>query len=846
MSVEPPPAEPNDSPRPAAETAAPGAFRPLVPDSVSPPELTWSAVLLGSLLGIVFGASSLYLFLKVGMTVSASIPVAVLSITIFRALSKAFGFRRATILENNIVQTSGSAGESIAFGVGATMPALMILGYDMAPMRVMMVSVLGGILGILMMIPLRRAFIVKQHGTLPYPEGTACAKILVAGEQGGANAKTVFTGFGLAFVYQTLMEVFHLWPKEPEREITGISGYSKGVVSAEVAPALLGVGYIIGTRTASIMVAGGILASLVLVPAIAFFGSLGDGTLAPGGGPISGMSAGEIRGSYVRYIGAGAVAAGGIISMVRALPLILGGLAGSVRAMGAKGGAAGSTGRTGRDMPIWIVALGALGLVGAISGSDLIPTDTAGRIAGALMILLFGFLFVTVSSRLTGEIGSSSNPISGMTIATLLLTCLIFVLLGWVGEQYRVTALSIAAIVCIASSNGGTTSQDLKTGHLIGGTPWKQQVAILAGAITSAVVIGFTLLLLNGTHTDYITDPGALPRASAPAESLADLPAETSPADGKSYKVWWVTEKDGAVPPGRYYVDPESGAIRQLVNPGIGGREIKQQGKAPVEKFNPPQPELFAVIIDGIMSGNLPWGLVVLGAMLAVVVQLTGVSALAFAVGVYLPLSTTMPIFVGGLIRYVVDRSRKMSAEESDSSPAVLMSSGLIAGGSIAGILIALLAVFLPTADYFSTEGLPTAVAASADLQRTEADGEEQLLRKKGPDGESYMVWAISPAKAGELSAPSAPVEPGEYLVDTSGKAAYRVEPGSVLDLSMRFLPRGWRALTWPALAAFAVLIAALLWTGLRGETVAEALADVPGADLSRDGEASGGGPVAP
>ncbi len=560
-----------DSPTPASGEPSTG-FRPYISDTQSPQELTLSAVLLGSVLGIIFGASSLYLFLKVGMTVSASIPIAVLSITIFRAFSKAFHTNRATILENNVVQTTGSAGESIAFGVGATMPALMILGYDMEPIRVMLVSVLGGLLGILMMIPLRRAFIVKQHGELTYPEGTACAKILIVGEQGGSSARTVFTGFGLAFVYQTLMEVFHLWNKEPGKEIPGIKGYEKAVVSGEVSPALLGVGYIIGTRTASIMVGGGILAALVLTPAIAFFGSGSESKiLAPGTIPISQMSVGQIWSSYVRYIGAGAVAAGGIISMVRALPLILGGLAGSMRAIGSGNGKAASAegGRTSRDMPYAVVFLGALALVGAIASTDLIPTDTSGRIAGALMILLFGFLFVTVSSRLTGEIGSSSNPISGMTIATLLLTCLIFVLLGWVGEQYRVTALSIAAIVCIASSNGGTTSQDLKTGYLVGGTPWKQQVAILVGALTSAVVIGFTLLALNSVYTDVTSDPEYLPRTSAPADTLASLPDETY--ENTTYKVWWIKEASEDAKPGRYYVDPTSGEPKYRVDPGIGG-----------------------------------------------------------------------------------------------------------------------------------------------------------------------------------------------------------------------------------------------------------------------------------
>jgi uncharacterized oligopeptide transporter (OPT) family protein len=338
---------------------------------------------------------------------------------------------------------------------------------------------------------------------------------------------------------------------------------------------------------------------------------------------------------------------------------------------------------------LWVVGIGSHALVAAISSSDLIPTNIAGRVAGAAMILLFGFLFVTVSSRITGEIGSSSNPISGMTIATLLLTCLIFVLLGWMGEQYRVTALSIAAIVCIASSNGGTTSQDLKTGFLVGATPRAQQLAIVVGAVTSAVVIGGTLLALNGLNRDVTSDPQYLPKIKAPVAELT----QTDTWQGNTYKVWWVNRPDQGAEPGRYLVDPETGEAKFRDDPGIGGIVKKRADGSPAEKFTPPQPALFAVIIDGILTQKLAWVLVILGASLAVVMQLSGVSALAFAVGVYLPLSTTLPIFVGGLVRGLVDRVRKLSDEESDSSPAVLLSSGLIAGGSIAGILIAFLAV---------------------------------------------------------------------------------------------------------------------------------------------------------
>jgi uncharacterized oligopeptide transporter (OPT) family protein len=575
----------------------------------------------------------------------------------------------------------------------------MLLGYELEWTRVMLVAVLGGLLGILMMIPLRRAFIVKQHGALPYPEGTACAKVLIVGEHGGSNAKKVFLGFGVGLVYQILMQGLKLWSSEWDYSITGIKGYNKALISLEPAPALLGVGYIIGPRIASIMVGGGFLTALLLTPMIAYFGDGLTEVLPPGQQRISAMSPGQISGQYVRYIGAGAVAAGGILSMLNALPLIFGSIRDSLSAFGggktatlaANGGMEnGELPRTDRDIPMPVVFLGCLGLVAAIAASNLIPTDLVGRVIGGVMVVLFGFLFVTVSSRITGVIGSSSNPISGMTIATLLLTCLIFVLLGWVGQEYRLVALSIAGVVCIASSNAGTTSQDLKTGYLVGATPWKQQVAILIGALVSALVMGGTLLALNDTYTTVTDKPEDLPAVKADVSRLGETDVGK---DGKTYKVWWVVNPEPGVLPGKYLVD-DTGSARYLKDPGIGGRLNYSTSGAPLKKFNPPQPRLFATIIDGIMKGDLPWGLVILGVVLAVVMQLTGVSALAFAVGVYLPLSTTFPIFVGGLIRALVDRLRKFSAEESDMSAGTMMSTGLIAGGSLAGIIIALLVVF--------------------------------------------------------------------------------------------------------------------------------------------------------
>jgi putative OPT family oligopeptide transporter len=672
------------------------AFRSYIPDRANLPELTISAVLLGSVLGIIFGASSLYLFLKVSMTVSASIPVAVLAITIFRGLSRAFGIRRATILENNIVQTAGSAGESIAFGVGCTMPALMLLGYELELTRVMLVAVLGGLLGILMMIPLRRAFIVKQHGALPYPEGTACAKVLIVGEQGGSNAKTVFFGVGFSFIYQLMMAALKFWSEAWQKSISGITGYNKAVVSLEPSPMLLGVGYIIGPRIASVMVAGGITTALLIVPTIAYFGNGLTAALAPVQQQrIADMDPDMIAKTYGRYIGAGAVATGGILSMLNALPLIIGSVTGSLRDLGSgKRKLSGGVPRTERDLPLSVVFLGSLALVLVIATSYLIPTDFMGRLVGAILVVLFGFLFVTVSSRITGVIGSSSNPISGMTIATLLLVCLIFLVLGWVGPEFRLTALSIAGVVCIASSNGGTTSQDLKTGFLVGATPWKQQVAILVGALTSALAMGLILHGLNSSYTTRHTDAELLPTVKASAD---ELKGSEIGKDGKSYRVWWVLSPRPGVQAGKYLVD-ESLQAREFVDPGIGGRMTTNEAGAKIKKFNPAQPQLFATLIQGIMARDLPWGLVIIGAMLAIVMQLCGVSALAFSVGVYLPLSTTLPIFVGGMVRKLVDKVRGFSDAEADMSPGTLMSTGLIAGGSIAGIIAAFLAAFLANA----------------------------------------------------------------------------------------------------------------------------------------------------
>jgi putative OPT family oligopeptide transporter len=701
------------------------SFKPYIPASANLRELTVLPLIIGTLLGMVFGASSLYLVLKVGITVSASIPVAVISISIFALLSK-FGLRNATILENNIVQTAGSAGESIAFGVGVTMPAVLVLGFDLEITRVLLVGVLGGLLGILMMIPLRRALIVQQHGSLKYPEGTACAEVLkagaseesraaaaAAGNQEAASeatgAKTIFTGFGIGLLYQTAMGAFRLW-KEVPKKVFG-HPFEAGSIAAEISPTLLGVGYVIGPRIASIMCAGGVLAYLVLIPMIKFFGQAIPGALPPGTDPISSMGPDDIRGAYILYIGAGAVTAGGIISLLRAMPTIWQGIKGGLADL--KGGpvATSSTLRTEQDLSMKVVIGGIIALLAMIMlfpQLNLHISNPLVAISGALMIVAFGFLFVTVSSRLTGEIGSSSNPISGMTVATLLFTCLIFLILGWTTPPYFVTALSIGGIVCIAASNGGTTSQDLKTGFLVGATPKYQQIAILVGALSSAIIFGPILLALNDSGTVYVP----VTTTNVPAEfrvAPADLaqtheeklkgPQGTS--DTSTYRVWR-NPAGGTVPEGRYLVNSE-GAPVYLIDPGINGKHPERPDGSSVTKFDAPKVVLMSNIVQGILGQKLPWGLVLLGVMIAIVLEMSGIPSLAFAVGVYLPLSSSSPILIGGLVRWGVDKylAKKLAHKnlteeqltaEGDKSSGVLMASGYIAGGSLAGIVIAFLA----------------------------------------------------------------------------------------------------------------------------------------------------------
>ncbi len=712
-------------------------FRPYIPASVNLRELTPFPLLVGTLLGIIFGASSLYLVLKTGLTVSASIPVAVIAITLFRLISKAGG-RDATILEANMMQTAGSAGESIAFGVGVTMPAILILGFDLEIWRVTLVGILGGLLGILMMIPLRRALIKEQHGFLKYPEGTACAQVLIAGaskesreaatEGGGEvssdeevlhRGKIIAAGFGLGFLYKSLMDVFSAWNPEPGKNLPD-NVLKGGSIHLENNPALLGVGYIIGPYISAIMLGGGVLSYLILIPLIKYFGDALTGPLAPAvGKKISEMSPGNIRSEYILYIGAGAVTAAGIISLGRSLPTIWSGLKSGLADLRGSTASVNGVERTDQDLSMKYVIIGLIVLLAAIMLSPslglFILNNPVVSVLGAILIIILGFLFVTVSSRLTGEVGSSSNPISGMTVATLLFTCLVFLALGWTAaDPYFVTALSIGGIVCIAASNGGTTSQDLKTGFWVGGTPKRQQIAILVGALASALVLGPLLLFLNDNGTFYKkVDPANFRPGFTVSEDklfrehgqpkMEHVKAGEFKTDTTEYHVWQNTDRE-AGPIGKYLVTPQGQPV-YLVDPAINGVVSKEESG--LERYDAPKATLMSYIIKGVLGQDLPWGLVIIGAMIAIMLEVVGVPSLAFAVGLYLPIATSAPIFVGGVIRKIVDvyLKKKLAAKgslteeemiaETDKSHGVLLASGYIAGAAVAGILFAIFA-FLP------------------------------------------------------------------------------------------------------------------------------------------------------
>jgi putative OPT family oligopeptide transporter len=691
-------------PRPVAPPPEPPAFRPYVPPSQSPAELTLRAVILGAILGIVFAASSVYLALKIGLTVSASIPIAVLAVAFFRTLGK------STILENNIVQTTGSAGESIAAGIVFTLPAILLMGYDLTVSKVAVIAVIGGLLGILMMIPLRRALIVKEHGNLPYPEGTACAEVLIAGDKGGLQARLLFQAFGVAFLYKFLMAGLKLWKEYPGRVSTFYKGAS---ISAEVSPELLGVGYIIGPRIAGYLFAGGSLAYLVLIPAIKLFGAGLTQPIFAETKLIKDMSPSEVRAAFVFYIGAGAVASAGIIALLRALPTIVSAFRSGFQDLKGSMGEAASRLRTDIDLPIWITIAGSIGLALLLT----VLPQVGVNLLGAILIIVFGFFFVVVSSRITGEIGVSANPISGMTIAALIGTTTIFLLIGWTGVDHRVAALSIAGVIAVAAGNAGATSQDLKTGFLVGSTPKRQQIAIMVGAITSALAIGWTITLLNSTYTNVIPErhPGVTLEAMPPgaADRSVTGTGERMRHQGKEWEVVRVNIPTQGVTPGKYLLDPATHEVTYLVDPGIGGRVHEIDGK-PITKLDSPKATIMALVTDGILTQRLPWGLVLIGVFLTFAIELMGLQSLPIAVGVYLPISTSAPMFIGGAVRWLVERrlrSGSRSIAEVESGPGVLFASGLIAGGAIAGVVIAGIAAALvvraeaaqvPAADYLA------------------------------------------------------------------------------------------------------------------------------------------------
>ncbi|MEY4628187.1 MAG: hypothetical protein RLZZ595_513 [Bacteroidota bacterium] len=620
-------------------------FVPFIAPETAMKEFTLKAVLTGAAFGIIFGAATVYLALKAGLTVSASIPIAVMSI----ALSKLF--LKTTILENNIIQTTGSAGESIAAGVVFTLPGFLFLSESSSAdyfnyLTILILAIFGGMLGTLMMIPLRSALIVKEHETLPYPEGTACASVLKAGEKGGNFAKTAFAGLGLATAYAFLQKIFHVVAETPSFMTAQANKYLPSAkISGEITPEYLGVGYIIGPKIAGVLVAGSVLTWFVFNPLMATvvpgdviaaqlvkLGYLQD--LQTAGGPGGWDPATHqfndyaiaIYRAFVRQIGAGAVAAGGFITLIKTIPTIISSFKGSMGSIRSGNQEIEKIKRTERDLSVKLVLWGSLGLILLMTIMPQVPGDGVwSKLLIGILVVLFGAFFVTVSSRIVGLIGSSNNPISGMTIATIMGTCLVFIAVGWTGKVYEPMALVVGGMICIAAANAGATSQDLKTGYILGATPRAQQIALFIGAIVSSIAIGFTIKVL-------------------------DTPTQEMISSG--------------------------------INHAIG-----------TDKYAAPQATLMATLIKGILSFNLDWQFVLVGVAIAIVMELCGIKALSFAIGIYLPLSTTLPIFIGGAIRGIIDNKHKSkhANDEEDLRKGNLFATGLVAGGAIAGVIVAFL-----------------------------------------------------------------------------------------------------------------------------------------------------------
>ncbi len=661
------------SDRPWSSTAPPGEFRTFVPAEETLKEFTIRAVILGALFGLLFGAVTVYVGLRAGLTVSASIPISVLSISILRA------FGRSTILENNIVQTTGSAGESLAAGVMFTIPALIFLGFgaEFTFWRIFPLALLGGWLGVLFMVPLRRQLIVKEHGNLTFPEGTACADVLVAGERGGSFAGRVFWGLGLGGVYTFLMNTMQAWTSQPESRPSWFQGASfRTAITSEY----LGVGYIIGPRVAGLLFAGGIISWLVIMPAISFYGQLAGNTpLYPSTIPIPQMTPDQIWGSYIRPMGAGAVAAAGLITLLRTLPTIISALRAGLKDVRTEGaGQSSAANRIDRDVPMRVVVLGTVVIMvmmwilltfHPIKGAQ---TSWWQNLFAGVFVVVFGFLFVTVAGRISGLLGNSSNPISGMSIATLMATCAVFFVAGWTAPNYQVLALMIGGVVCIAAAIAGATSQDLKTGYLVGATPFWQQMGLLIGVTVSTLAIGTTLNLMNKGLEKYL--PTEIPVNIQTLPSGVKVERDTFVYHGKNYTL---INSLGSheIPDGEYLYDAGTKQIEFQWAQGIGS------DKAPA-----PQARLMATVISGILNQRLPWRLVLMGVALVIAIEILGVRSLAFATGSYLPLGTTAAMFAGALVRMAVEATTKKK-DESEASPGALFSSGLIAAGGVFGLL---------------------------------------------------------------------------------------------------------------------------------------------------------------
>ena len=678
-------------------------FKPFVAPEVKMKELTLKSILLGCLAGVIFGAATVYLALKAGLTVSASIPIAVIAITLGRK------FFKTTILENNIIQTTGSAGESIAAGVVFTLPGFLFLSANEMGvsggesyfdyLTILILAIFGGILGTLMMIPLRRSLIVKEHETLPYPEGTACGSVLKAGEKGGEFAKTAFMGLGFALVYAILQRVLHVIVETPTfltKQANKV--FPSARLSGDITPEYLGVGYIIGPRIAGVLVAGGVLSWLCLIPLLASVvpGEVIAGQLVklgllasldtPGGSgnwdPVTrtfGNYSGAIYQAYVKQIGAGAVAAGGIITLIKTIPTIISSFKDSIGSLKEKQEGGAEVPRTERDISFKFVIFGSLALIVLMALLPQIPGESIwNKLLIGLLVVIFGAFFVTVSSRIVGLIGSSNNPISGMTIATIMGTCLIFMAVGWTGKVYEPMALVVGGMICIAAANAGATSQDLKSGYIVGATPKNQQIALFIGAIVSSLVIGWTVHILDTPTTEM---------------------------------------------------------VQNGIHHAIG-----------TEKLAAPQATLMATLIKGIQGNNLDWQFVLVGVFIAITLELCGIKSLSFAVGVYLPLATTLPIFVGGAIRGLVEWKQKRSgikqtAEEEELGKGNLFATGLVAGGAVAGVLVAVLSVNENVAASLQS------ISAEHGLSNVLGDGGYQILGVLFFAAMGYVLYRIGRQK---------------------------------------------------------------------------------------------------